>query len=97
MHQLGVTLVGDGSTRTAAPTRRTHARSVECKPNHPCSLFSHNVQCTINHENEIMLSMSCYCSSVICAPASQHYCKPYMYTDMNILIQLSKSLVLLSS
>ena len=86
MRGLGATLVGDGSTRNAAPTRRTHARSVECKPNHPCSLFSHNLQCTINNENEIMLSVSFYFSSVIC---SQPYRKPYMYTDMNILIQLS--------
>ena len=89
MRGLGATLVGDGSTRTDAPTRTTHARSVECKANHPCSLFSHNLQCTINNENEIMLSVSFYSSSVICSPASQPYRKPYMYTDMNILIQLS--------
>ena len=87
MRWLGVTLVGDDSY--CFTDEKDHARSIECKPNHPCSLFSHNVKCTINHESEIMMSVSCYSSSVIRAPASQHYCKPYMYTDMNILIQLS--------
>ena len=74
MHGLDVIPVGDGSTRTAVPMRTTHARSVECKLNHPCSLFLHNLQCTINHENESMLSVSFYSSSVICAPSSQPYC-----------------------